>query len=308
MSMAESDAIERELGAAGWQVARLAVQTATVASMTAELPRAEMFHFGGHGMADVSRPERSALLLYDDVATIEAAAGRDPFGALATAATWQPAGDGERVAEIPGAGVLREIVFRGIGERRFEGAAGRTLWARYEGATARGAELWSAQDIILGDAMGGCRLALLSSCQAGQGGLAVGDEYAGLPAALRSAGAGCVVSPLWPVRDDVAALFVEAFVSGLASAGPSPDIHGLVHKTRLRLRDMTADEVVAKLTSLRAASADRRTSSRLAAAARWHESGPPRPFAHPYDWAVFTASGPPMRNRRTQSAGPDGQP
>jgi CHAT domain len=292
MSIAESDAIERELGAAGWQVTRLALQTATVANVTAGLPSAEMLHFGGHGMADVSRPERSALRLYDDVATREAAAGRDPFGALAADAAWQPAGDGERVAEIPGAGVLHEIVFGGVGERRFEGAAGRTLWARYERGTARGAELWSAQDIVIGDAMSGCQLVLLSSCQAGQGGLAIGDEYAGLPAALRSAGARCVVAPLWPVSEDVAVLFVAEFVSGLVSAGPRPDIHGLVHKARLSLRDMTAGEAVAKLTALRSGNADRRTRYRLSAAARRHESGPPRPFAHPYDWAVFTASGP----------------
>src|SRR5262249_20829719 len=72
------------------------------------------------------------------------------------------------------------------------------------------AELGSAGDMAVSGALRGVRLAVLSACQTGGGGLGWGpDEFAGLPAALTLAGVRTVVCTAWKVDDALAALAVD---------------------------------------------------------------------------------------------------
>ncbi len=87
------------------------------------------------------------------------------------------------------------------------------------------------------------------------GGAGVLSEYdaVGLPAALTAAGVSTVVASLWPVDDDLAVLFTDAFYRGLADAldgAADIDIAALVDLVCDKLRSMPRSEAAAALAAL----------------------------------------------------------
>ena len=170
----------------------------------------------------------------------------------------------ERQADMPERGRLEEKYWPLSNriELRLE-QAGQTLLGRYAladltgddepvyGARLRISGLWTAGEMLTGGCFDHCRLAFLSACEAGVGGLAEIDEFAGLPAALEVAGVSTVISPLWPVGSDAAAIVAELFYQALAGAGAEVDVLAIVHRVRHRLRTMTRDEAAATLRRIR---------------------------------------------------------
>jgi CHAT domain-containing protein len=289
---AEAAAVDRRLAGLGIRCTRLDGQAATEeAVIGAMLQRPGVLHFCGHGRSNLVSPDRSALLLHPDV---EQAAG-DPFPAWAAAVTAWEEQEGERAGEVPGVGRLVEEDADGGRLRRLEHGPTGTLWAQYDGdRLVRLAEMWTAGDMLVSDALEGCALAVLSACESGSGSIGVAkiDEAAGLPAAMQLAGAATVVGTLWPVGDALGALFVDMLYARLAERrGGDVDLAELVHATREDLRALPRDVAVAAVDALRRATSD--PIARFALEAFRDEvatrDGPP--FADPYDWAPFFTTG-----------------
>lgn len=326
----EAARVAGHLRSMGWSARVTEPHAATEPSLSDGVSSAGILHFAGHSRSDVTDPARSALEVHPDA---PAAGGSDPLLALAGSARWSPvyrlAGTewvevpAERQADIPGRGHLEERIR--FAERRVElrleqGATG-TLLGQYafEGFTeedrtvygrrVRLSELWTAGDILVKGSLRRCGLAFLSSCEAGLGRLGELDEFAGLPAALQLAGASTVLSSLWPVAEETAAVFADLFYAALARVGSRVDVLELVHDTRHRLRAMTRDEAAQILTRLRSEAHDPVTRFRLEARISTLD---PEPFAHPYEWAAFHVTGAPLLElppagrpaRSDRSAGP----
>jgi CHAT domain-containing protein len=289
---AEAAAVDRRLSALEIACTRLdgagATEDAVLGAMR-EGP--SVLHFCGHGRSDLVSPDRSALLLHPHVG---AAAG-DPFAAWAQAVSAWEERDGERAGEVPGVGRLVEEPADGGLVRRLEHGPTGTLWAQYDGERlVRLAELWTAGDMLVSDTLDGCALAVLSACESGSGSIGVAkiDEAAGLPAAMQLAGASTVIGTLWPVGDALGALFVDMLYARLADErGREADLAELVQRTRQDVRALPRNAAVAAIDALREATSDPMARFALEAfreevAAR---DGPP--FADPYDWAPFFATG-----------------
>jgi tetratricopeptide (TPR) repeat protein len=290
---------------------------ATQETLARAMEGRSILHFSGHGRSDVSAPMRSALEIQAAV-DAETHDGPDILLGLAASAEWQKVhrfdgakwidSEPERQADVAGHGHLEERIRHA--DRRVElrldhGAEG-TLLGQYAlegfmdqdetvyGRRYRLSELWSAGDMLIESCFRECGLAFVSSCEAGAGGLAYVDEFSGLPAALQLAGVSTVVSPLWPVGVEMAAVFADLFYGELVRAGEAVDVLALVHETRHRLRTMGREEVAAILDRLHATADDPLARFLLEAAARRAlESDDVEPFCHPYDWAAFQATGAP---------------
>lgn len=149
------------------------------------------------------------------------------------------------------------------------------------------------------------RLVVLSACETGliEVGKAI-DEYIGLPAGFLQAGASAVLSTLWEVNDLSTALLMEEFYRRhlIENQGIAEALRG----GQLWLRTLTRDELLTWVTAVTGATkakiqADGKTtdsdwwlSNRLEAfrEAQLEDYDPEEcPFAHPFYWAAFIASG-----------------
>jgi hypothetical protein len=289
---AEAAAVDRRLADLAIRSTRLDGPAATEeAVMSAMLEHPGVLHFCGHGRSDLVSPDRSALLLHPD---LDEAAG-DPFAAWAAAVTAWDVRDGERAGEVPGVGRLVEEDADGALVRRLEHGPTGTLWGQYDGdRLVRLAELWTAGDMLVSDALDGCALAVLSACESGSGaiGVATIDEAAGLPAAMQLAGASTVIGTLWPVGDALGALFVDMLYERLvAHRGGDVDLAELVQSTREHLRGLPRDAAVAAIDALRRATTDPMARFALEAFREEVAARDGAPFADAYDWAPFFTTG-----------------
>jgi tetratricopeptide (TPR) repeat protein len=317
LTAGEAARVVGHLRSMGCQTDLVQAEGAIQSELVARMPSSAILHFSGHGRSDQVTPMRSALELSPENAS-EADAGSDLLRELAGSAHWRPVhrliGDTwdtspqERQADIPERGRLEEKHWPLSNriELRLE-QAGQTLWGRYAladftgddepvyGARLRISGLWTAGEMLTGGCFEHCRLAFLSACEAGVGGHLEIDEFAGLPAALEVAGVSTVISPLWPVGSDAAAIAAELFYQALAGAGAEVDVLALMHRVRHRLRTMTSDEAAATLRRIRDAAEEPAARFQLEAAS-WLllQREEDYPFSHPYHWAAFQVTGAPV--------------
>lgn len=151
--------------------------------------------------------------------------------------------------------------------------------------------------------LGACRLTVLSACETGQVAVGTTEEYVGLPAGFLYAGSAAVVSSLWAVEDISTALLAARMYERLRESGDPCAPYAVAEALSVAqrwLRDSTGGELDAWLDAHCTAGLERwrgsvRTSlaTRLrgaAAEASGDEFGE-RPFADPYYWAPFIATG-----------------
>ncbi len=293
-SLAEADFVQEHLAQLGYDVQRLAQETATEDSLLKGLQGVSILHFCGHGRSDFDRPMRSALLVYPDLSGFETLDG-DPFTPIvARADSWQAEDEDERSTLIPDFGRLYE---KQVGadtiERRIEYGERGTLWGRYRnGVRSHLAEMWSAGDILAEGSLKDCRFVFLSACEAGGSGMTSDrDEYSGLAAALQVSGASTIICSLWPVSDGLTALYVDLFYAALARKGKSANVVSIARKTGLRLRDMRRKRAAYLLRRLSGRTSSSKAGYILEAYAMQIEKGSEFPFSHPYDWAAFFVTG-----------------
>lgn len=293
-SLAEADAVTRHLMRLDFDVERLDREQATENAIVAAVSGVSIFHFCGHGSSVMGDPSRSALLVSPQLSEVPAGVS-DPLAHFAAIAQdWQEDKD-SRSAIIPGFGRLYEqLNAQGQPlERQIEYGERGSLWGNYQdGKLTSLAEMWTAGDILVDSPLGDCRLAFLSACRAGGGGLDIDvDEYSGLPAALQLAGAATVVCSLWPVGDALTALYVDLFYRTLAKAPQPVDVGRVMRQVGRRLRRMKRERAVVLLNRLRRHTASPRSRFLLEGFAARVAAGEPHPFQHPYHWGAFYATG-----------------
>jgi hypothetical protein len=289
---AEPEIIASTVATGGATVRPLVRTQAVKSAVLAAAGTADVLHFAGHGRTDLTDPERSALWLHHEAAHRAVLAGEDPLAEMAASVPegWREARPGLREVVVAGGGLLAEYDDgEGDVERRLEHPLGATLWKRGR----RTAELWTAEEITVGEALPRCRLAVLTACEAAGGGLTGADEATGLPAALTAAGVPTVVASMWPVEDDVAVVFADRFYRRLADrrATGAVDVAALVDAVAEELRRLPRSEVDRILAALIEQTTDRPARARLRAARARRTDGPQRPFANPVCWAAFAVFG-----------------
>ncbi|WP_203786625.1 CHAT domain-containing tetratricopeptide repeat protein [Paractinoplanes rishiriensis] len=85
------------------------------------------------------------------------------------------------------------------------------------------------------------RLAFLSACGTARTDETVPDEAIHIAGAFQLAGYPAVVATLWPVVDDIAAAFADAFYQRLTAAGETGDVAQIVHDITVEHRAAYAD-------------------------------------------------------------------
>jgi CHAT domain-containing protein len=121
------------------------------------------------------------------------------------------------------------------------------------------------------------------------------DEVISLPSGLIQAGVMGVVSSLWPVNDLSTALLMGEFYRRHLEEGDG--IAEALRGAQLWLRDLDRDEMLALIEPLRERAQQEKDPTLLHAidALYWGllQGGEEyaHPFAHPYHWGAFTASG-----------------
>ncbi len=145
------------------------------------------------------------------------------------------------------------------------------------------------------------RLVVLSACQSGHFDiLTAPDEVVGLPTGLLRAGAAAIVAALWPVEDEVTALFMTRFYELLRHRPDGPGAPAFaLRAAQIWLRTLSRADEDAYLAArpqlertLRHAAA--RSPGRhlltevIPRIRRWHRRHlSPTPYGHPSDWAAF---------------------
>jgi tetratricopeptide (TPR) repeat protein len=294
LSMLEATSAHDHLAELGVEWTELEGGDAVETAVARALRSSAALHFTGHGHSDFAEPMRSGLLVHP---SDEWSGQADPFESLlAGEIDWddvdEPAADVERWVDLPGIGRVQEILEDDRLERRLEREEG-TLVAYYDGdRLLRTGELWTAGDLMLGDAARGCALAFLSACESGMGSGHFVDEYGGLPAALELAGARTLVSCMWPVSEPLTAVYVELFYRELAASGEGTiDVTAVVRSVRDRLSTMSRDDALGMVAELRRSTdgiAARLTLDSFAAEIRRREDPP---FTDPWELAAFYVSG-----------------
>jgi len=270
-------------------------QSATKRTLEAALKTAHILHFSGHGKSRFGTPLRSnALLVSPDWDRLPVKSRQEFENLDRLVGAWDQPYKEMRVAQLQGLGRLVELTDPDAeGMQRFlEYAERGTLWGQYRhGRLIHLAEVWTTEDIMLGPAIQNCSLVFLSSCSSGFAGFNEQAEYGGLVAALQLAGVPTVVSSLWPVSEEVTALFVDLFYEILAERSGEVRIADIVGQASDQLRKMKGREAAARLSNLREAVPS--PLGRFYLEKKIYDLGSRKtfPFRHPYDWAAFYASG-----------------
>jgi tetratricopeptide (TPR) repeat protein len=288
-------AVEPEIVAAelaGVETQRFVRSDAVKSAVVAAAARSDLVHFAGHGRSDPVDPERSALWLHSGPAARALRDGQDPIAVMAAAVQggWRSSRPGQREVIVAGSGLLAEDdIGDGVVERRLEHPLGTTIWIRGH----HSAELWTADDITVGAEFPRCRLAVLTACEAAGAAWSDLEDVTGLPGALSAAGVQTVVASLWPVVDDVAAVFTALFYRLLGGALDRAriDVAELVDQTADELRGLSAGAAVRILEAMIDTTGDRYARSRLRGARYRRSTGPERPFDRPLHWAAFGVFG-----------------
>jgi hypothetical protein len=300
---AEASGVAARLRACGLPAAVLPVADNTEDAVTAATTGSRILHFSGHATSEMTDSTRSALHLRPD-RRWSAPEIADELQDLVATANWRDSAEGVRTAEVelPAGngrtrpGLLREEALEGgITLRHLEHSQTGTLHAVYvDGRLVRLAELWSAGDMAVSGALRELRLAVLSACQSGGGGLSIGsDELGGLPAAMMLAGVRSIVCTAWTVDDVLSAVSADLFWELLCSHEDGVvDLYGVVGQVRALLADMPREDAVRRIDGLRSGALAGRTRFLLEAAAA--RLSPGRPFARPYDWAPLFVLGEPL--------------
>lgn len=296
ISSAETRAVRHHLAAAGLKVVSVAPENATQREIVRAAVRCDVFHFCGHGRAELTNPERSALLLRPEWKQTPIA-GPDDFDRIAANVTsWKRVDDEYSVADI--AGIGRIVVYRnpdsGENEYFLEYSVDGTLWLRYlHDQRLQVAELWTTGDLIVQRALECCGLAFLSACSAGSGGVSELTEGSGLTGALLLAGVSTIVATQWPVSDVLSALYVDLFYAGLMSERGRRSVATVVTATAKALREMAREDAITRLGAIQRHVSDPFARFEIDAYKDKLESGEEFPFAHPYAWASFHVLGRP---------------
>ncbi|WP_293147400.1 MULTISPECIES: CHAT domain-containing tetratricopeptide repeat protein [unclassified Microcoleus] len=144
-----------------------------------------------------------------------------------------------------------------------------------------------------------CRLVILSACETGMTDFnSISDEYIGLPSGFLFAGSPSVVSTLWEVDQLSAAFLMIEFYENLRKYKQleEGDIAIALNLSQKRLRDLTVDEFKKRLVQYKPLideilSKLPKVERRKAEASITYRLSQAYPFAHPSDWAAFTATG-----------------
>jgi CHAT domain-containing protein/tetratricopeptide (TPR) repeat protein len=137
------------------------------------------------------------------------------------------------------------------------------------------------------------RLVVLSACQSGHVEIRdISDEMLGMPLALLQAGAGTVVSTLWPIDDRVAAMLVGRLYEELAdefSADGCGDLAAALARAQRWLRSLTREEARRwrQQRGVREMAGQRRSVKAAVPSPRAADT----PYASPHFWAGFVAYG-----------------
>jgi len=142
-------------------------------------------------------------------------------------------------------------------------------------------------------------LVSLSACEIEKCELTNDGDFVGFSAALLYAGTSSVVSSLWKVNDVSTLLLMSKFYENLARFPKlqTGDVANALNDAQRWLRDLTGEELDLLLADFQPQISQmfaRLTqSSRLIAEASFQQirNRKPHPFANPYYWATFTASG-----------------
>ena len=179
----EQECARARLEAIGIECSALSREQASEETVASAAANAELFHFAGHGKANLVQPVQSALLMHPDPGPGSYTADR--LAELSAQATeWREVDEEKRWTTVPGIGrltELRDLILDRL-ERSLDYGERGTLCAYYQGdELIQLAELWSAGDLMVDGALGNCELAVLSACASGAG--AIGNcERARRPA------------------------------------------------------------------------------------------------------------------------------
>jgi CHAT domain-containing protein len=195
---------------------------------------------------------------------------------------------------------------RGLRPGTFFHFAGHGVY-RWDAPLTSALLLAGSEELALGSlfdealALPATQLVALSACETGLADARdLADEWLGLAAGFLFTGVSCVVSTLWAVDDRATMLLMSEFYSRLLRARPDAGpvtaerAAKALGEAQAWLRDLPAsqvgDEIAARCPGGGPApgGAAREVGGRPGSSP---VAGDERPFAHPYYWAAFTASG-----------------
>jgi CHAT domain-containing protein len=143
-----------------------------------------------------------------------------------------------------------------------------------------------------------CRLVTLSACETGfTDPSSLSDEYIGLPNGFLFAGSPSVVSSLWTVSDVSTAFLMVKFYEKLTAGDEGVSVGIALKQAQKWLRDLTIEELDRFLEQYKHQVEKTLAQWRPGQRLRYEESlkqikqRQPHPFANPYYWAAFTATG-----------------
>lgn len=153
---------------------------------------------------------------------------------------------------------------------------------------------------IFGLALNQCRLVTLSACETGMTGLNdISDEYISLPSGFLYAGSPSVVSSLWEVSDLSTAFLMIKFYENFSQC-PQQEAGAVavaLNQAQKWLRDLTIKEGEAFLDKIKPQIEEifkgkpRSAKAFLNGCQNRINNFGSHPFANPFDWAAFTATG-----------------
>ena len=141
--------------------------------------------------------------------------------------------------------------------------------------------------------LGGLSLVILSACGSGVAELRVDmvTRLAGLATLLLSQGAGTVVSTVWEIGDDPAALVVDELFAHLLDQRSGMDVPAALKHAVQRVRTMPSQEVAARFERIAAESPNASMTPAALEAADRYRGMATAPFASVDHWGAFFTSG-----------------